>query len=274
MKPTGLLLSLAFIAVFSLNADAKTPLDISVNGSYIKSAAQGFIEEGTAMVPVRIISDILGCEYVDWNQNTKTVTVGYDNNEIQLTVDSKDAVLNNSVVKMPVKTMLVNDTSYASVKFLSEALGADVSWDEKRHTVNITKDGIELDDELINDAYTTDDIDWLAKIVHAEAQGEPDDGKIAVANVVLNRTASNEFPDNIYDVIFDRKYGVQFTPVANGTIYNNPSIACYHAAKKALNGHNVIGDSLYFCNPAISTNFWIINNRPFYKSIGNHDFYL
>ncbi len=274
MKPTGLLLSLAFLSVFAVNAKADIPLDIAVNGSYIKSAAQGFIEEGTTMVPVRIISEILGCDNITWDGSTKKVSIENEDTKIELTIGHKKALLNNSEVVMPVQAMLVNDTSYVGVKFLSEALGANVSWDEKRHTVNITKDGIELNKDLIDNSYTLDDMDWLAKIVHAEAQGEPDDGKIAVANVVLNRIESSDFPNNIYDVIFDRKYGVQFTPVANGTIYNNPSIACYHAAKKALNGHNVIGKSLYFCNPSISTNFWIINNRPFYTSIGNHDFYL
>lgn len=274
MKPTGLLLSLAFLSAFTINSKAQTPLDITVNGSYIKTASQGFIEEGSAMVPVRAISEILGADYINWNGSTKKISIGKEDTKIELTIGQKKASVNNSTATMPVPAMLINDTSYAGVRFISEALGANVSWDAKRHTVNITKNSVELNEHLIDNSYTSDDLDWLAKIVHAEAQGEPENGKIAVANVILNRVESKDFPNNVYDVIFDRKYGVQFTPVANGTIHNNPSIECYHAAKKALNGHNVIGNSLYFCNPAISTNFWIANNRPFYTNIGNHSFYL
>ena len=99
-------------------------------------------------------------------------------------------------------------------------------------------------------------------------------GKIAVANVVLNRVQSNLYADNIYDVIFDTNYGVQFTPVLNGSIYNVPLGDSIIAAKRALNGESHAGKSLYFLNPKTAQSFWIVNNRIFYKSIGNHDFYL
>lgn len=99
-------------------------------------------------------------------------------------------------------------------------------------------------------------------------------GKIAVANVVLNRVKSPLFANNIYDVIFDRNYGVQFTPILNGTIYNTPLGDSVVAAKRALRGENYASESLYFLNPRIATSSWIINNRTFFRRIGNHDFYL
>ena len=67
---------------------------------------------------------------------------------------------------------------------------------------------------------------WLSRILYAEANTEPLAGKIAVGNVIMNRVKSPEFPDTIYSVIFDRKYGVQFTPVANGSVYNNANEEC------------------------------------------------
>lgn len=100
------------------------------------------------------------------------------------------------------------------------------------------------------------------------------EGKIGVANVVLNRVNSPLFDDTVYQVIFDRKYGVQFTPTANGSIYHTPTGDSIIAAKRALLGENTAGESLYFLNPNISTSFWIMENRPFFRSIGNHDFYL
>ena len=70
--------------------------------------------------------------------------------------------------------------------------------------------------------YRPDEVLWLSRIIIAESRGESLLGQIAVGNVVLNRVKSRDFPNTIYGVIFDRKYGVQFTPVANGTIYNTP----------------------------------------------------
>ena len=96
---------------------------------------------------------------------------------------------------------------------------------------------------------------------------------MAVGTVVLNRVASDEFPNNIYDVIFDRKWGVQFTPVANGTIYDTPTAESVLAAKLCLEGGRVAGDSLYFLAPELTSNHWIMNNREYVTTIGCHWFY-
>ena len=122
--------------------------------------------------------------------------------------------------------------------------------------------------------YSEEDVYWLSRIVHAEAEGESYEGKVAVADCVLNRVKSNDFPNSVYSVIFDRKYGVQYQPTANGRIYNTPGAESVNAAKAALGGYNNVGKSLYFYNPKKSTNNWIANNRPYYKSIGNHNFHI
>ncbi len=98
-------------------------------------------------------------------------------------------------------------------------------------------------------------------------------GKILVGNVVLNRVVSEEFPSTIYDVIFDCKYGVQFTPVANGTVYNEPNADSVAAAKICLDDYYISREALYFLNPRIATNFWIPQNCTFIMSVGGHDFY-
>ena len=119
-----------------------------------------------------------------------------------------------------------------------------------------------------------DEIFWLGRIIEAESSGEPASGKVAVGNVILNRVKSNEFPNTIYTVIFDRTHGVQFEPIMNGSIYNTPSAESMISAKRALRGENIAGNSLYFLNPRTAANSWISNNRPYYMTIHNHDFYL
>ena len=98
-------------------------------------------------------------------------------------------------------------------------------------------------------------------------------GKIAVGNVVLNRVRSSAYPNTIYGVIFDKRYGIQFAPVANGTIYNSPTAESIIAAKICLEGYSISDRILFFMNPRIATNNWISKNRPYAFSIGNHDFY-
>ena len=173
-------------------------------------------------------------------------------------------------------------------------MGANVFWDGNTSTVAITKDlkqsiasnkkpststsnkiptsntqNSSSTTHLIND----DSVYWLSRIIEAEAGGEPFKGKVAVGEVILNRVESNEFPNTIWGVIFDDKFGIQFEPVANGTIYNTPSSESIEAAKVALSGSNYIGDCLYFLNPKIASSNWIVKNRKFYTTIAKHDFY-
>lgn len=141
----------------------------------------------------------------------------------------------------------------------------------------IRADGIvgpETREKLFGISYSDDDLYWLSRIIYAEARGESYAGKVAVGNTVLNRVSSSEFPNTVAGVVFDTKYGVQYTPAANGTIYNTPDAESVNAAKDALNGVNYVGDSLYFYNHNTAPNAWASKNRPYYTTIGNHTFHL
>lgn len=119
-----------------------------------------------------------------------------------------------------------------------------------------------------------DNIYWLARIIHAEAAGEPYLGQVAVGNVVMNRVASPGFPNTIYNVIFQYTNGIpQFSPVADGTIYNTPSASCMKAAEDAYWGSKPVGGALFFFNPKKSSGSWIVRNRQYVTTIGNHAFY-
>lgn len=119
-----------------------------------------------------------------------------------------------------------------------------------------------------------EDLYWLSRIIHAEAQGESYEGKVAVGNVIVNRVNNGKFPNSIKGVIFDKQDGyTQFSPVIDGTIYNTPNAESIKAATDVLNGARPVGNALYFLNPRKSTNFWITKNRQYIKTIGLHDFY-
>jgi len=125
----------------------------------------------------------------------------------------------------------------------------------------------------VSSAYSTN-LYWLSRIIHAEAGAEPYTGKVAVGNVILNRVWSNQFPSTVKGVIFEYFQGIpQFSPVEEGTIYNNPSQESIQAAKDAMNGVRPVGSSTYFFNPDKATGKWIVENKTYVKRIGNHVFY-
>jgi N-acetylmuramoyl-L-alanine amidase len=278
-KLAGYLLCMA--VVFGLSAqsaravaDRDIPVDLVVNGEYIKTDARPFIDYDTTYVPIRFVSEALGADRVEWDPQRAKVSV-QDEKKIQLTIGSAYAMVDGKRVKMQGAARIVQDRCFVPVRFISETLGARVNWDGTYYEVKIEKSNQTVPQEMIlKKEYDKEDTLWLGRIIHAESGGEPFAGKVAVGNVILNRVQSREYPNTIYDVIFDRKYGVQFEPTMNGAIYNTPSSHSMIAAKRALEGHSEAGRSLYFLNPRIATNFWIVNNRTFHRRIANHDFYL
>ena len=98
-------------------------------------------------------------------------------------------------------------------------------------------------------------------------------GQLAVGNVVLNRVLHENYPDNIRDVVFDNKHGIQFEPVSNGTVYDDPARSAVLAAKMCLEGARVVEDCLYFFAPALSAGTWIVQNGEYFTTIGCHKFY-
>jgi N-acetylmuramoyl-L-alanine amidase len=109
----------------------------------------------------------------------------------------------------------------------------------------------------------------LVRTINAEAGGEPFEGQVAVAAVLLNRIRSGKFPTSISANVF--RSG-EFESVSNGYIWDtNPSASSYQAASLALKGWDPTAGSLYFYNPAKTTSRWIWS-RPIYTIIGNHYF--
>lgn len=112
------------------------------------------------------------------------------------------------------------------------------------------------------------DVDLLARLVHGEARGEPYEGKVAVAAVVLNRTADSRFPKTIAGVIYQPG---AFDAVYDGQINLNPDQSSYNAARDALNGWDPSYGCIYYYNPATATSSWIWS-RPIIVIIGKHNF--
>jgi len=112
------------------------------------------------------------------------------------------------------------------------------------------------------------DIRLIANAVYGESRGEPYEGQVAVAAVILNRVRSPLFPDTVSGVIFQPG---AFTAVSDGQIWMTPNETALRAAQDAVNGWDPTDGCLYYFNPATATNKWIWS-RPQYKKIGKHIF--
>ncbi|AIQ13284.1 spore cortex-lytic enzyme [Paenibacillus durus] len=112
------------------------------------------------------------------------------------------------------------------------------------------------------------DLKIMANAVYGESRGEPFEGQVAVAAVILNRTKSPSFPNTPSGVIFQPG---AFTAVADGQIYLTPNEQARKAVQQALNGWDPSGGCLYYFNPKTATSKWIWT-RPQVKTIGEHIF--
>jgi spore germination cell wall hydrolase CwlJ-like protein len=113
---------------------------------------------------------------------------------------------------------------------------------------------------------TEDELDLLARLITAEAQGEPYETKVAVGAVVMNRVKSSQFPNTIKEVIYQNIDGYyQFTPVVNGWIDKPAHSDCVQAAKEVIAGKDPTNGALFFYSNR-STNPWLLEKPIAFKS--------
>ena len=241
--------------------------DISLNGK--TASVKGITVNGIEYIPFRQTANLLGASYnYNSSEGTSTMTKG----GLTLSATSGNYVIYASgrVLFSTSPTLIMNDgRMYIPAEIFAKATGLKMS----ASSLSVSFSGSFSPLKSADSYYRADEVLWLARIIHAESRGEPLLGQIAVGNVVLNRVKSKDYPNTIYGVIFDRKYGVQFSPVLDGSIYNTPSYNSTLAAKICLEGFDTSEGALFFLRPEMSTSSWIPNNRPYLFSVGKHDFY-
>lgn len=138
-------------------------------------------------------------------------------------------------------------------------------------------EGLPEEDPQVAEAfadYTESDYNVLLRIVQAEAGGCDMKGKILVANVILNRVESDEFPDTITDVVYEKR---QFSPVSNGSI-NRCKVEeeTVEAVDRALAGEDYSEGALFFMNRRASSGSnvrWFDTHLDYLFQHGGHEFF-
>lgn len=256
------------IFLFSFQVSADHPqIPVSIGNQKIV----GYLIEEKTMIPL-----LEFCKIMDNSSYISSYSGGVVSIKARgITISAKSGDFyieaNGRCFYTDVSCRTIGNTLYVPIRAAARAFNATVTWNDNTRSVGIKDYGGVC--APADQVYWDGSVLWLSRIIHAESRGEPLLGKIAVGNVVMNRVESYQFPNTIYSVIFDKKYGIQFTPVATGAIYNNPTEESIRAAKMVLEGTSVNDGVLYFLNPSIATSSWIQKNRKFAFAIGNHHFY-
>lgn len=141
-----LLSVLVFVLVltfaFSAFADYQT-VDIYVNGEFLVSDSPAVLVGSRTMVPLRAISEKLGCE-VGWDPDTQTAEIKNSKTAVYVTIDS-DVMVKKSLaegksedIKIDAPAMLYKSRTLIPLRAVSEALDAKVDWDSERECALIT----------------------------------------------------------------------------------------------------------------------------------------
>ncbi len=246
------------------------PVDIDINGSFIKCIEKPILIDGTSYIPLRAFSDAIG-GITEWNQPEMAATLTKDGHSFVFYTDKSYCLIDGE--EKSFHSVLYRNLTFVPVRAISETLGYDVLWDDFYLTVKMIAPGVEVPENLKDASYTYDDILYLGKIIYVESGAQPFKGMLAIGGVVMNRVESSLFPGSIKEVIFDTKYGVQFPPAHTDIINVTPSWACMVAAKCALGGVKVVGNSLYFVSAKSASSSWVGRNRPYCTTIHGVAFY-
>jgi hypothetical protein len=145
-KKLSLITAIAVLAsmLFVSSAFAKSEINVLLNGETLSFKPAPFMEGGNVIVPLKPIAEKLGAQVI-WDKKTKTVWVNSDYMNIQFFISKKTVYIFHKYdfsgkpqkVEIPVPAKLINDTTYVPVRFISETLGLNVTWDKNTRTVVI-----------------------------------------------------------------------------------------------------------------------------------------
>lgn len=281
---TILLSVLAAASLFALapySEAADTPIDPSayrIIEDGVNVTVDGWAYDGevykvnnTAYVGLREFSCYADNSVVSWDESALTAQVNTDSLHLTAVENRRSLDANGRILWCELGIFRIDDALYVPLQQIAQAFGFEAVYNGAENRTYLTRHrgAIESGDSY----YDEEELHWLSRIIHAESQGEPFLGKLAVGNVILNRVDAPQFPDTIYGVIFDNHNGVQFTPTANGAIYQSPGEDSVMAAKICLEDTRLSDEILYFLNRRIASSFWIVENCRFVMEIGGHSFY-
>lgn len=206
-------------------------------------SCRGYEIGGETYVSLESVAGIIGyTSSADFNSETNTLTVTVADIEITVTAGQPYMTANGRYIYLPNGYASIDGTAVFPVEVVAKIFNLDTAYDSEDGNYDLStvnKSILSSGEEFYNE----EDLNWLSRIITAEAGNQPLLGQIAVGNVVMNRVASPRFANTVKGVIFQEG---QFDPVRTGGINMPPFDSCVVAAKLALEGYDVVGNALFF----------------------------
>lgn len=136
MKKTVAFLVLSMSMALSYYAYGAESIKLNIDNNEIASDVAPQIIDGRTLVPVRAIFEGIGAS-VEWDSETKTIKGAKDGVEVVMSIDSNIAKVNSASVTMDCEPVIIEGRTYAPARYVAEAFGCKVSWDNNSKTVNI-----------------------------------------------------------------------------------------------------------------------------------------
>lgn len=246
--------------------------DLSGNG---QNAMVAFAETHTQATAREIVLE----ETVLEDINLDKLMFGEEHSETEVAIEkllfggTEESVLEAEVEAAETEDAVQNE-EYTEVESAAETVVEEIT-EEETPAEDIQEEETEEAEEAGEEIeLSSDERQVLLRIVQAEAGTCDEEGKLLVANVILNRMESDEFPDTVREVVYQKS---QFSPVMNGTI-NTCKITeeTESAVSRALNGEDISDGALYFMNrkKSASRNVrWFDTKLQFLFKHGEHEFF-
>lgn len=212
---------------------------------------------------------------MSWSEDNGTLTLSVPGAVLTGLKGSGYFEADGRYIYAPDGWLVKGDVLYLPSDAVERLFGVKINVSEKRDRLELSTDKLAVISGGANYYelnYDAELLYWLPQIINAEAKFEPLAGQIGVGNVVMNRLSSPDFPDTIFEVIYDTEHTVQFEPISTGGIFQEPTEQATIAAYLCLEGYSTVGGSLYFVNPEFGSG-WFDSSLELVETIGHHNFY-
>ena len=113
-------------------------ITVTLNGQYLEFEQAPVNIDGHVLVPMRKIFEAMGAKVL-WDGPSKKVTGTLGGRTVELTIDSSTAALNGTAVTLDAPARNINGYTMVPARFITESLGAKVTWQGETNTVVITQ---------------------------------------------------------------------------------------------------------------------------------------
>lgn len=253
-------------------------ISITIDGELLDFPEQPVNRNGRILVPMRPIFEAFDAT-VYWDPVGRSVRAFSEYGVTTLLIDQPEADHNGEKKILDVPPTIIDQRTYVPVRFIAESLGKNVEWDAELQQVVITTPPppAEPEEDTENEdviqygdiEFSPEDYELFLKVINAEAHGEPFEGKVAVAAVILNRVKSKSFPNTVREVLLQPN---QFAVITHDLLDLNPLAPdIEEAAQAALAGEDPSLGALFFYRPGETTSTFMLSLETTVE-IGNHRF--